>query len=514
MPTRLLLFILLLTPTLRAQSSATTPDIGAQINAQLATCPAQGCTIQLPPNRTYTLTTPIRIPAKEVRLDCNNSTLFIATPGDAIDIVSLNGDSPTGSIENCKLLQQPGNTAARNAIHQHSRIWFTYRNLTIANFTNPQSAAILLDNDAAQGWPGYNERTHFDALSFVNDTIGLRLLGSNGGTNSFGRTVFEGQFDMQKGQFGISLEGGPHGQADVYGGTWIIHGNLTGPGGRLLNLANAQFRNTLADLEGEGTGGFLYYADAASGLHLDGVAANSGGLQTFNAGASDQVSMPLSTSGFVLQGQPFQNGQLQANNPKLLWNGASLRLGLPRTYIYGSGFFQIFTRHTDTNPEIDSEAEASNPQVNKLYCSWSGTGCGFGPGFGPAPALGGTRQPLATVDVAGNILSDTGTQLPAATDLDTIHQCGVYNVSDPRNGPPAGPHGIYLEVLCGAAPGYSIQHVFDAFANNGFHWTRTQQANRWTPWIANGGQGLTTTLHLGPCTLTLTNGLITAQQSC
>ena len=215
-----------------------------------------------------------------------------------------------------------------------------------------------------------------------------------------------------------------------------------GPTSRVLSLVNAQFRASLVNIEGEGQG-YLYWSDASSGINVQGLVANTGGLATYNAGASDQVLLPMLTAGFTLQAAPFGNKQLQANNPKLAWDGTNFRIGFPQEYIYGNGSFQLFARHTDANPEVDSAAEPKAPQTSLLFCTFRG--CGFGPGFGTSAETGGTRQPAAPVDASGPILADSSLPL-TAPDLDTLTRCGTYTLTGPMHAPAGAP--LALHPLC------------------------------------------------------------------
>ncbi len=501
------LLLLLFLSVAAVPRAHTQQDLGATLNTQVAAC-RQACTIDVPPG-VHTFATKIQLPPTPfVTLDCHNATLLFTGAGDAIDVAPQNSDSPTGSIQNCILANAEGNTRAINGIHQHSRIWMTYQNLTITGFTNPTSAGLLLDNDR-QSWLGYSERTHMLNISFANNTKGLRLLGSNGGTVSFGRIVFEGECDVYPGQFCLSFEGTAAGQADVYAGTWSLHSNSKGPTSRVLSLTNAQFRASLVNIEGEGQG-YLYWSDASSGINLQGLVANTGGLATYNAGASDQVLLPMLTAGFVLQATPFANKQLQANNPKILWDGTNFRMGFPQEYIYGNGSFQLFARHTDANPEVDAITEPAAPQINIFYCTFRG--CGFGSGFGPGATTGGTRQPLVPIDSAGPILADTSLPLTNA-DLDGLTRCGTYTLTNPTHAPTGAPSSGILSVLCGPTPRLTVQLLY-SLAGASQSWTRNQLEGHWSPWLQSSG-GLTTTLPTtnphGACSLTVTNGLITAK---
>jgi hypothetical protein len=89
------------------------------------------------------------------------------------------------------------------------------------------------------------------------------------------------------------------------------------------------------------------------------------------------------------------------------WNGTSWREGIPSTGGYPRGSFQVYTRSTDSNPEVDFEDDKKAPQRNIVNCVGLNThtgqpgGCGFGPGYGLTAMTGGTLFPRVALETTG-----------------------------------------------------------------------------------------------------------------
>ena len=280
--------------------------------------------------------------------------------------------------------------------------------LTIRGFVNPKAVGVLLDNSRGGDWPGYNERDTLRDLSLTNDTVGLQMLGNDGGTNSFARASVEVLCNLQDGQICFSADRG----ADIYEANLSVHANVYSPSGkaRVVSVTGASIiRNSLASIGGEagGTAGTLLYLDHNSKyLGQVGTLTNTGGLNVIREN-SDQIDGAVGSSAFVLQATPDVLGLPQANNPKVTWDGLQLRMGLPVVGGHGNGAFQIYARDTTANPEVDFLGERAAPQSNLFFCSSGmGThdaGCGFGPGWGINQASGGEQPKGPTVPAASTV---------------------------------------------------------------------------------------------------------------
>jgi hypothetical protein len=389
-------------------------EAGAAIDARFAECAGAPCLVKLVPAKAYTVTTRINIPAAMGQvLDCQGATLLWSGTGDEIEVDGLNGDSPSGEIRNCTLQLAPGNASGRNGVHQQSRIWMSYRHDTFQDWTNPASAGLVIDNTAGVGWPGYNERTHIENVSFSNDTTGLRLIARHGGTESFARSAFVIECNEHDGQTCFSGENG----ADIYSASpFILHGNLSSntpgkPAALLVLSQGSDIRTTNGFIEAECAGrvpsNVYDLKDINAKFQLTGGVWNLGGCTTTNAGTSDNALGTLDPGGFKLQTVPYANGLQQANNVQIDWNGTSWRQGIPSVGGYPRGSFQIYTRVTDANPEVDFEGDKNSPQLNIVNCVGLNThtgqpgGCGFGPGFGLGATVGGTLFPHLALETSG-----------------------------------------------------------------------------------------------------------------
>ncbi len=394
--------------------SAASGETGAAIDAQFAACAGAPCVVELLPAKPYTLTATVEIPSAMGQvLDCQGATLLWAGKGDEIEVRGLNGDSPSGEIRNCTLQLARGNPLGRNGVHQQSRIWMTYSHDTFQDWTNPGSAGLVIDNTRGDGWPGYNERTHIENLSFSNDAIGLRLIARDGGTESFARSAIVIECNEHDGQTCFSGENG----ADIYSASpFILHGNLSsdtpGKPAALLALSGGSgIRTTNGFIEAECAGRVpsdVYdLKDVNAKFQIPGGVWNLGGCTTANAGTSDNAIGTVDPGGFKLQTVPYANGLQQANNAQIDWNGTSWRQGIPFVGGYPRGSFQIYTRSTDANPEVDFEGDRNAPQLNIVDCvgvnahTGQPGGCGFGPGYGLTETSGGTLFPHLALETTG-----------------------------------------------------------------------------------------------------------------
>ncbi len=272
-------------------------------------------------------------------------------------------------------------------------------------------------NDAVVGWngpfggaaaiPAYNERTHIHNSSFSNNTVGI-YFHLAGGTNSYGRNFVQAFFDLMANQVGILADNGAY----IYSGTFDIHSNANGGGNAVVKLINSSVLNPAhGDFEGEGTGCGLQ-TDASNDI----LAVSTDSMPPHCLGGpSDQEVAAPGVLSFVLQTRPFGSGLRQATNSKFIWDGENVRFGMPTVGGYHHGFFQIFGRNTNGNPEVDDETDSGAPQQNIMDCIGTDNalglvgGCGFGPGFGPAAARGGSNLPRLALESSGG-LALTGTQ--------------------------------------------------------------------------------------------------------
>lgn len=392
-------------------------DIGAKVNTAFTSCagPNKSCKITLPPGQSYLFSTRIIVPGDAtainsvMQLDCQGSTLTWTGTGDAIQVLTENVNNPSGYIANCIIVNGTSNTVSTNAIHQFSRNAFEYRTVAIQGFSNAGSSGIFLDN-VAETWGGYNERTVFDHVTTSLTTKGIRLLGSDGGTNSFARVVMRGGFcNAGDGQICLSVEGnGTFQSADAYDGFFDMRGNITFSGGiparAISTTKGGDIRTGVFNVGFEGpAGAYLTYVDNIGTSLIDGLGTLSGGgLSSFNSGTSDQMHVPQLVRSFVVQASPFNNGVQQANNSKVIWDGANLRYAIPVLGGFGAGYYQIFGRVTTDpgDPESDAAPSNGNKQFNLLYVD-AVHGVGVGPGYGKGVNTGGTTVPLSPLEATG-----------------------------------------------------------------------------------------------------------------
>ena len=542
--------------------SAALGETGAAINAQFAACAGAPCLVKLAPAKPYTLTTTISIPAAMGQvLDCQGATLLWAGQGDEVEVEGLNGDSPSGEIRNCTLQPARGNAAARNGVHQQSRIWMTYSHDTFEDWTNPASAGLVIDNTRGLGWPGYNERTHIENVSFSNDTIGLRLIARNGGTESFARSAIVIECNEHDGQICFSGENG----ADIYSASpFILHGNLSSdtpgrPAALLALSGGSGIRTTNGFIEAECSGRVpsnLYeIRDVNAKFQIPGGVWNLGGCTAANAGTSDNAIGSVDPGGFKLQAVPYANGLQQANNTQIDWNGTSWRQGIPSVGGYPRGAFQLYTRATDANPEVDFEADKNAPQLNIVTCVGLNThtgqpgGCGFGPGYGLTPTTGGTLFPHVSLETTGGfairdpfIGTSGGVDFRQTVDPAT-GSLNDYFYGGSRGGQPSFVRQeLFYDFTTYRAESGMSRYAFGGVVHyslptlklgTGPELTGVQGASATKIAGATGtflpgdlvktdeqgdlvdaGKGLSSDIKIGPCTLTLKNGLVVAKSGC
>lgn len=410
-------------------------DIGAPINAAFAqytggtiSNTTTSAEVDLQPNTVYQLSTEIVIPSNQTSpyiyysvLDCRGATLVWNGSGPAINVKSENAGGLTGAIRNCRILNGSSNTTSTWAIYAPSRMGFTYGDhLDIEGFSNAGGGGIFLDNvsetSATPSWPGYSEQNRFIDDFLVNNTTNIEFLGSDGGTNSFARTMMRGVV------MGIGLSGGTQNgflvdgsgatqSAYLYNSNIEIRGNMLGSttsavkvenGGQIeTGIINLGFENTASP----GSSYLIYVADTASSIGNEmGITDGSTSPNFLCATCtSDQIQLfNPESGGFIMQQLQGQNGVAQARNSKFLLNygttGAdgALRYGIASYSGAESndGYRQDFTRTTTTSSAADSEVDSTTTgasQVNLDLCMK--TGCGFGPGYGYGSTIGGATLP-------------------------------------------------------------------------------------------------------------------------
>lgn len=384
-------------------------DVGAKINAAFRSCMGASCVVTLPPGKSYAFATKILVPAIAYAvLDCNGSTLTWAGAGDAVLVASMNGEDPSGGVNHCKIVNAKGNAAAVDAIHQLSRVSFSYDGDSVYGFTGARSAAIELENTKTS-WGGYNERTYFHRLSLSNNTKGIRFVGNHGGTNSFGYSMGVAlEFSVAGGQTAVSIEGsGPLQSADVYGGLWDMKMNATcHTACRFVSVTNGgSLRSALVNLTAESQGSaqaYALYVDGGdSGINVFGQALFAA-MRNYNGGTSSQLQLQTVAQGdLALQAPSWAHGVMQARNSKLHYDGANLMLGIPVSAgVEQNGYFQVFGRVTanPADPEVDVPAKGSAQQpFNVMYVDALSRGTGLGAGFGTG------APPRHTLDVHGEM---------------------------------------------------------------------------------------------------------------
>ena len=427
-------------------------DIGAKVNAAIASCGGTAsCYVQLTANTSYALSTQIVVPDfKAVWLDCANSTIVSSVATEAVHVGFMNEDSQTGGIINCAIIRASDNAAANaSGVIQDSRIWFTYDNLKIAGFHNANSVGIRWQNTGTAQWDGsgnvngYNERNHLNRVSFSDDTIGLDLWGSQGGTNSFARVVVDAHFDMFPGQKGLYLHGGG---SDVYGSNIDLRGNLSStvssPATLLAIGEGSEIRNSSGFVEAECggvQGNLLNIIDANSYVKQGLQIIGSGNCTILNAGNSSNIQNLVGAQGFHLEPAPFTVFNAgQAASSMVDWTGIDFTLGFPT---YGGaplGKFAIYTAETYPIPDVSR----ATPHKEMFTCTPGDPGT-FGGIFGCTAGLlshAGSRR-LATLQtdgfaVARQDIGTDGTQLMFAIDPDgttrmNLHAVGT--VGQPSN---------------------------------------------------------------------------------
>lgn len=191
-------------------------DVGAQVNAAIADCPASGCTVVIPAG-SYIFSTTITL----------NKTVSLRGAGVAATVLSYTGTSDAllveaggnypylnGRLTGMTISGASDSNANINGIHHVDTIGFTYDHLAVRDFSTAGSSGIWMDNEpaayCANCASGFSERTTIGKVSLAQNTKGLRFTCActTGATNSFEYTWIRGlHFQLNNGQIGFSLEG-------------------------------------------------------------------------------------------------------------------------------------------------------------------------------------------------------------------------------------------------------------------------------------------------------------------
>ncbi len=393
-------------------------DIGARINAAFADG-GPGAHVILPAGQTFIYATTWRIPTPAINsaplLDCQGSTLHYTGSGDAA-LVAAGGGEPyaSGRIQNCILTGTP---AAANGIHQQARVGMHFRDVTVSNFTNPRASALLVENTrfdgtSTPGGLGWSERLDAD-LNLFNDTAGVVLLGSRGGTNSYGYSSLSLRCQLFDAQWCLTIDGSAATQdvgADLYGSTVTLKANATfntQPGGLLRVIHRGSLRTTLAiDAESQGKlPGFALFTDRSSAVQACGysVAVH---FENHNEGVSAQqlvstnVGSCGSSAGATFQPYLFFGNVAQARSSKWFVTpaGVDYFMAAPGGVEPGSPF-ALWARNTADpgDPEADGPGRRTVLWADALSKS-----VGIGPGYE-------TRRPAHTLEFDGTFANRAGT---------------------------------------------------------------------------------------------------------
>ncbi len=511
-------------------------DIGAKINAAFAACggrssaPVQGCSVNLAGGVPYSYATTIVIPnatsapyIHAPTLDCNGGTLTYTGTGEGLTVLGEN-EYKSGAIRNCNV--RFARTSATS--HWWSRIDFSVMH---SSFTLG-AGGIFLVNDLAHGGPGYTEQQHWEDIHWTvpADSCGVTFMEDPSivgtGVGSFFYNRFEGHLDLagnnSKGFCTADVAAPP--RVGSFGSTFLLHVNMGGAGDSIFYLAAmTQIMRGFVDIVGENDGGANYDIYLAGGgadftnfgqeylfkvSHYYGVNARA----NINfAGGLDNLTNDVIT-GIGSVNETYEQGGIPAQVTSKNFSAGNTVHALAR---YSpcpavNGWWQVGWRQTDnTWQDVDVAGTSGKPFTNTIYTDDCG-GVGVGQGFGALPAGGGLRKPHVPLEIAGATLWDSGERLSEGTDLNTITQCGYYDVAHAVHGPMGANVTIKVTLACGADPLYATQIAYNSLDHSGTSWIRNSLAGIWGAWLQNGG-GITTSIIVGSCTLTVTNGLITAR---
>jgi hypothetical protein len=208
-------------PANGTSGSATTLDIGAEVNTEIAMLPtvtqnsqtwAQG-TVTIPAGN-YSQSTTIVLNSPYVNLHCEyGAILTYVGSGDAIRILpsaQITGPAPTQpnqgpSVQNCSIYN--ASSTATSGIHAGDISRITLTNVAVNNFNaTPTSAGFWFDNTVS-----FTEGMALIDLSSNNNSIGMRFTNTAGSTltESFGYTSIRGfRAQVRTNQIGFSMETG------------------------------------------------------------------------------------------------------------------------------------------------------------------------------------------------------------------------------------------------------------------------------------------------------------------
>lgn len=363
-------------------------DIGAKINAAFASqagSSGQGTLVKLSPNLTYTFSTQIVMPGSTTSpvLDCQGAVLSWAGTTDAINVPSESAPGFSGAIKNC-VIATSSTTAGIAGVHQFSRIEFTYENDYFVNWSGSGQFGILLDNTGS----GFNERTQILNDHWANDTFGVFFRGSNGGTNSFARTI------IRNGWCGVGT-----GQICMY-----VNGNNT--------AQSALMYDSYIDLRGNGTSG------AGIGIYLNNGAWIASSV--LNMGFEQMAALiDINGSNTVLQGDSgvidafggtniiYTNGGLASNVSifnleSAVYSNAGVAIApLAMTFTAVDGTVACQTTCTASNGEVKYTATSSAPVSTEIVAFVPASGLALNCTIAPANNTAAAMQPWYFAGGAG-----------------------------------------------------------------------------------------------------------------
>jgi hypothetical protein len=260
-------------------------DIGAKINAALATCPLSefggptptyypACTIVLPIANMATWSTPVVINSPAVSLVGQGSAAskFNCTMnGDCLRIYTkpfigiIEANAQGGLFKGFSLFETYGTPHANGVGIHLTGIGYHLDDIVIENFMGTNGVALWLDNPDNTAW---TERNLFTACEFGFSTKLIKF-SAEGTSYSFG---YNRMLDVRlnpvgAGTYGVTLEGG----ADVYNGTYRFTINHSGQGGSIFYVTGGSslYENELhifgEDNGGDPPNGAQYLWNAPSG---------------------------------------------------------------------------------------------------------------------------------------------------------------------------------------------------------------------------------------------------------
>ncbi|CAN5467055.1 hypothetical protein BH10ACI4_BH10ACI4_25060 [soil metagenome] len=515
-------------------------DISAKIDAAFVSCGVlKSCTVQLNPGQVYTTATSFTVPFLGDQgfpiLDCMGSTIHYT--GSSYAATAAGGIAYPGKSGLMKDCNFTGTSSALGAIYQPSRIGMDYERVMVSDFTGTNAAALFMPDTAfysSSPGVGWTERGYVDMTS-NNNTFGIRMLGNQGGTNSFGYNTVDLKGNANDGQWLMSVEGtGAFQTADLYSSTISVKGNTSGTGGGFRAILGATVRQGFLTVNVEGAGGSTGPAvavdatigsNAPSSIYMCGNVFG-GGLSNSNpnAGGASQLYVGANAcSGVssIWQYPAYSLGTLQNRNS--MWKMDAQHMAYFMACDSGAasfGDFQLTTRNTSDVPGVDASANTASGLTNIFWARACNKILGIGPGYGTntggkQPVLGGAVPDNGGIETTGRLSTTSVTPIG----LDN----GSYDIryTDTANG---NHIDYYVGGTAAAAPSFhhiekfydygtfSVTNGMDCYALNGAvpcSFSGSISAPSIAP--ANGYTGSKTA---GTCVFTIVSGIITGVTGC